>query len=307
MMILRLELEELGYYDRGRRVKQLDKASASGPLFALPITDACKIKFSSLHATTLGLPHPFKGCTLSDCDLPPSKKLLATHDNPCLVLQTLIRKILEISIDEDKVAEMSKKVPKSWERHGDMVVFPPSSFSSLLWNSYFDSLTDVQSPEFWSMVAKSLKCKRIALDEKVSADNFRSSGVRVLLGADGWVDHLDNGIHYVFDVTKCMFSSGNITEKLRVASFQCHGETVIDLYAGVGYFVFPYLVHAGAKLVHACEWNLQAVEALKRGLHANRIEGKCVVHYGDSRKVCSIWCAHIKVCAVSNNGWGKTT
>ncbi len=29
-----------------------------------------------------------------------------------------------------------------------------------------------------------------------------------------------------------MFSSGNITEKLRVASFDCSGETVVDLYAG---------------------------------------------------------------------------
>lgn len=37
---------------------------------------------------------------------------------------------------------------------------------------------------------------------------------------------------YEFDVTKCMFSSGNITEKLRVAGFDCRGETVVDLYAG---------------------------------------------------------------------------
>ena len=29
-----------------------------------------------------------------------------------------------------------------------------------------------------------------------------------------------------------MFSAGNITEKLRVASFQCSGEVVVDLYAG---------------------------------------------------------------------------
>ena len=29
-----------------------------------------------------------------------------------------------------------------------------------------------------------------------------------------------------------MFSAGNITEKLRVASFNCSGETVVDLYAG---------------------------------------------------------------------------
>lgn len=44
-------------------------------------------------------------------------------------------------------------------------------------------------------------------------------------------------VHYVafryeFDVTKCMFSAGNITEKLRVSQFDCRVETVVDLYAG---------------------------------------------------------------------------
>lgn len=29
-----------------------------------------------------------------------------------------------------------------------------------------------------------------------------------------------------------MFSAGNVTEKLRVAGFDCRGETVVDLYAG---------------------------------------------------------------------------
>jgi len=29
-----------------------------------------------------------------------------------------------------------------------------------------------------------------------------------------------------------MFSAGNITEKLRVASFDCRREVVVDLYAG---------------------------------------------------------------------------
>ena len=37
---------------------------------------------------------------------------------------------------------------------------------------------------------------------------------------------------YAYDITKCMFSKGNITEKLRVASFDCVNEIVVDLYAG---------------------------------------------------------------------------
>ena len=49
-----------------------------------------------------------------------------------------------------------------------------------------------------------------------------------------WVTHVDNGIKYSWDISKCMFSIGNITEKLRVAKFNCEGETVVDLFAGCG-------------------------------------------------------------------------
>ncbi len=135
------------------------------------------------------------------------------------------------------------------------------------------------------LIAVALHCKRIAIDRRVSCDSYRSSGALLLLGDDGWVEHVDNGVHYVFDVTKCMFSSGNISEKLRVANFDCQGETIVDLYAGIGYFTLPYLVHTGAAMVHACEWNSHAVEALLRGLLANKVQERCLVHHGDNRKV----------------------
>ena len=44
---------------------------------------------------------------------------------------------------------------------------------------------------------------------------------------------------------------------------------VIDLYAGIGYFTLPYLIHGKAKFVYACEWNPDSVKALKRNLEDN--------------------------------------
>ncbi|XP_053931901.1 tRNA wybutosine-synthesizing protein 2 homolog isoform X1 [Cuculus canorus] len=90
---------------------------------------------------------------------------------------------------------------------------------------------------------------------------------------------------YTFDVTKCMFSPGNITEKLRVASLPCSGEVLVDLYAGIGYFTLPYLVHAAAAFAHACEWNSHAVEALQRNLVLNGVQDRCRIHHGDSRQL----------------------
>lgn len=76
----------------------------------------------------------------------------------------------------------------------------------------------------------------------MAATKTRDSKLEVLYGENGWVEHRENGLLYCFDATKCMFSSGNVSEKLRMASMKCSGETVVDLFAGIGYYVLPFLV-----------------------------------------------------------------
>lgn len=46
-------------------------------------------------------------------------------------------------------------------------------------------------------------------------------------------------------------------------------ETMVDLYAGVGYFTLPYVVRARAEHVFACELNPPSVVALRRALRRN--------------------------------------
>ncbi len=109
----------------------------------------------------------------------------------------------------------------------------------------------------------------------------------MLYGSSSWVEHKENRIVYTFDITQSMFSSGNGTEKVRVsrlASQASAQEVVVDLYAGVGYFTLPYLIHGRAKHVYACELNPHSVEALTRAITRNKIEpGRCTVIHGDNR------------------------
>ena len=76
----------------------------------------------------------------------------------------------------------------------------------------------------------------------------RNSKAVLLKGKDGWVEHRENGILYCLDVTRCMFSSGNVTEKARMGRLAGCGETVVDLFAGIGYYTLPLLMHAGGLL-----------------------------------------------------------
>lgn len=81
-----------------------------------------------------------------------------------------------------------------------------------------------------------------------------------------------------------MFSRGNVTEKKRFG-MACvkPGETVLDMYAGIGYYTLPALIHGGAVHVTACEWNGHAVAALRYNLKANGVEDKATVLEGDCR------------------------
>ncbi|XP_016071487.1 PREDICTED: tRNA wybutosine-synthesizing protein 2 homolog [Miniopterus natalensis] len=174
-------------------------------------------------------------------------------------------------------AELEADLPRSWQRHGNLLLLSEDCFQAKQWKNL--------EPELWGIVASALGVQRLAKRGRVSPDGTRTPAVTLLLGDDGWVEHVDNGIRYKFDVTQCMFSFGNITEKLRVASLPCTGQVLVDLYAGIGYFTLPFLVHAGAAFVHACEWNPHAAVALKNNLEINGVADRCQIHFGDNRKL----------------------
>ncbi|XP_045364381.1 tRNA wybutosine-synthesizing protein 2 homolog isoform X2 [Camelus bactrianus] len=174
-------------------------------------------------------------------------------------------------------AELEADLPRSWQRHGDLLLLSEDCFQAKQWRNL--------EPELWETVALALGVQRLAKRGRVSPDGARTPAVSLLLGDSVWVEHVDNGIRYKFDVTQCMFSFGNITEKLRVASLPCAGEVLVDLYAGIGYFTLPFLVHAGAAFVHACEWNPHAVVALRNNLELNGVVDRCQIHFGDNRKL----------------------
>jgi len=164
-------------------------------------------------------------------------------------------------------------LPNKWEKHGDLILLPQGSFEE--WGQYAGS-------ELWTLVAHSLGGQRLALKGEITGPERRPN-TELLLGESSWVTHREHGINYSFDVTKSMFSAGNLPERGRIGDLDCSGETILDLYAGIGYYTLPLLVRAGAAHVHACEWSEDAVHALKHNLEANNVAERCTVHAGDNR------------------------
>lgn len=69
----------------------------------------------------------------------------------------------------------------------------------------------------------------------------------------------------------------------RISRLDCRGETVVDLYAGIGYYTLPLAVHGQAARVVACEWNPDACLALRHNVEANGVADRVEVLFGDNR------------------------
>ncbi|GKV16010.1 hypothetical protein SLEP1_g26722 [Rubroshorea leprosula] len=190
-------------------------------------------------------------------------------------LKVMTEAVASLIKEKGLSAELLEQLPTRWERLGDIVVLPVTSFKDAVWDSI--------GKELWPIVANSLHASHLARQGRVASTGTRDSNLEILVGDNGWVDHRENGILYSFDATKCMFSWGNLSEKTRMANLDCRDEVVVDLFAGIGYFVLPFLVRAKAKLVYACEWNPHAVEALQRNLKANSVSDRCILLEGDNR------------------------
>lgn len=205
-------------------------------------------------------------------------EILGVRKLPISPLQAMKEAVSSLIEDRGLSLDLLEQLPSRWERLGDIVVLPVSSFKDPAWNTLGD--------ELWTVVAKSLGARRLARQGPIAPTGTRDSKLEIVVGDSGWVEHRENGILYSFDATKCMFSWGNLSEKLRISHLDCTNEVVVDLFAGIGYFTLPFLVRSHAKMVYACEWNPWAVEALRRNLHANSVSDRCVILEGDNRITC---------------------
>jgi tRNA wybutosine-synthesizing protein 2 len=176
-------------------------------------------------------------------------------------------------------ADLRATAPKRSSTYPPLLLLPSDAFASAPWRAYLR-----EQPEFLADLATALKVSHIARNAPIAAGGnvMRSpSGLEFLyppdyssspdagFGGALWVHTTQNGIRQTWAPEFTMFSRGNVKEKKRVLEFKdVRGQEVVDLFAGIGYFVFSYL-KAGATRVWCWEINPWSVEALRRGCAEN--------------------------------------
>ncbi len=115
------------------------------------------------------------------------------------------------------------------------------------------------------------RCSTVLLDRGIEG-KLREPDREVIAGsAETETVHREDGVVFKLDPRRVMFSPGNLRERMRMGSLG-GGETVVDMFAGIGYFTLPMAVHSRPNRIVAIEINPIAYGYLVENVRLNHVE-----------------------------------
>jgi tRNA (guanine37-N1)-methyltransferase len=97
--------------------------------------------------------------------------------------------------------------------------------------------------------------------------------------------HRESGCLFSVDVEKCYFSPRLFYERLRVAKQVKNGETVVNMFAGVGCFSIVIAKHSNAEKIYSIDINPTAVKYMQENIRLNRVYGRVIPIEGDAKEI----------------------
>jgi tRNA wybutosine-synthesizing protein 2 len=112
----------------------------------------------------------------------------------------------------------------------------------------------------------------------------REPEVKMLVGDNTETIHRENHCFFKLDVARIMWSKGNTGERKRMATLAEDDETIVDMFAGIGYFSIPLAVHSNPAKIYSLEINPVSYGYLKENIMLNKVEDIIEPILGDCRE-----------------------
>ncbi len=116
--------------------------------------------------------------------------------------------------------------------------------------------------------------------------DFRVRGLKLVAGEDRTsTRYRESGCVFAVDVEKCYFSPRLSHERARIARLVKSGETVVNMFAGVGCFSIIIAKTVPQTKVFSIDVNPTALEYMQENVKINRVYGKVTPLLGDSKDI----------------------
>lgn len=175
------------------------------------------------------------------------------------------------SLEKVKLKSTSRYfVPRKWIRLGDSIVIKSKDGK-------------IPSKRALKILLSFTGPKAVYLDISRIRGIERMPGLKLIHGESHEVVHRENGILYRFDPQKVMFSPGNVNVRGILRNRNLEGMTVLDMFAGIGYFALPCAKYSGAKSVYVSEINPVSYRYLIQNISINGLESRVLAENTDCR------------------------
>lgn len=183
----------------------------------------------------------------------------------------LQRSLKDLFFNEIPAQELAK-IPSSWQVIGTVIVVTIPEELDLRKALIGQKLLQMYP-----------RCTCVVRDKGIQG-NFRLPNREIISGHGTETIHKENGCIFKLDVTKVMFSKGNLAEK-KLMSIVARDEVVVDMFAGIGYFSIPMAVHSSPKKIISIELNPVSFGYLQENIRLNHVEGLVEPRLGDCAAV----------------------
>ncbi len=186
-----------------------------------------------------------------------------------------MRKRLKEKLSATLPTEELKQVYDSFDIIGDIAIFKTSK----------DNTTSAQTVAN-KIMAIHRNVKTVFVQTSPISGDFRVRELKLVAGENKTsTKYKEAGCVFTVDVEKCYFSPRLLYERSRIASLVNSGETVVNMFAGVGCFSIIIAKTVSQSKVFSIDVNPVAGKYMEENIRVNRAYGRVIPMLGDSKEI----------------------